>query len=87
MLKILIVILLIVVGIIAAIAYVLGAVRRFLGLSPKQAKTIFKGFKNMGNAGFHNAEQQPVQKDILYKKDDVIVLRGEAKEKVKSKKF
>jgi hypothetical protein len=85
MLKILIIILLIIVGLIAAVAYVLGAVRRFLGISPKQAKTIFSSFKNMQNGSFQNAAQ-PVQKDVVYHKNDVVVLRGEAKDKVKSKK-
>ena len=85
MLKILIIFLLIVVGIIAMIAYALGAVRRLLGLSPKQASTIYKGFKNMRAPGFKNSEE-PVQKDILYQKDNVVVLRGEAKEKVRNQK-
>ncbi len=78
--KILIIFLLIIVGIIWAVAYVLGAARRFLGISPKQAATAFKGFKNMRNPGGN------VQKDILYEKNNVVVLRGEAKEEVKSRK-
>ncbi len=80
--KILIVLFLIIVGIIWAVAYVLGAARRFLGISPKQAGAAFKGFKNMRNPGGN------VQKDVLYEKNDVVVLRGEAmeKEKVERKK-
>ncbi|HYF04145.1 MAG TPA: hypothetical protein VEC36_12250 [Patescibacteria group bacterium] len=87
MLKILIIILLIIVGIIVAVGYVLGALRRFLGLSPRQAKTIFTGFKNMSTGpGFKNEHPKREQKDILYQKNDIVVLRGEAKEKVKKEK-
>ena len=80
--KILIIFLLVIVGIIWVVAYVLGAARRLLGISPKQAATAFKGFKNMTNSGGN------VQKDVLYEKNDVVVLRGEAmeKEKVERKK-
>ncbi|MES2766018.1 MAG: hypothetical protein V4642_09125 [Bacteroidota bacterium] len=82
--KILIIFLLIIVGVIGIVAYVLGAARRLLGISPKQAATAFKGFKNMRNPGGSGN----VQKDILYEKNDVVVLRGEAveKEKVERKK-
>ncbi len=82
MAKILLIFFAIIIGIVVATGWVLGAIRRMLGISTRRQSGF--SFHTNFNAG-RRGKTRNDKDDVVYDRDDVVVLRGKAHKEERSK--